>query len=83
MSKPNALSLIAAGWKNLVWPDKEVEKVARERAEICAKCPLLVSMAGKGICCYKCGCVIAAKVRSLDESCPVGKWRYYVKPNQS
>jgi hypothetical protein len=67
------LSQIYEGWKNLVFENPEVEKVAIPRLEICAKCPIRTNGAcdsSKG----GCGCVVSAKARCLDCKCPKGKW---------
>ena len=57
------------GWKNLVWKDKEVEKLAKTRAEICGKC-----YHNKLGVCVLCGCVLSAKVRSKESMCKINLW---------
>lgn len=42
------------------------------RQAICARCPLL--RRGAVDTCGDCGCVIVAKTRLPQESCPQGKW---------
>lgn len=66
------LSEIQDGWKNAIWKDEEVEKVALERATVCAKCP-----SNKGNACIECGCPLFAKTRSMKETnkCDLGKWK--------
>lgn len=49
--------------------DSEIEKVAQMRYSKCLECP-----EKKGENCSACGCLLAAKVRSLDASCPIYKW---------
>ena len=65
----NKLKEIYQGWKNLVWKDPEIEKIAKERALICARCPFNVDNK-----CNKCGCYLPAKTRSINSKCPDGKW---------
>lgn len=80
------LSNIIAGFGNLAFPDKEVEALAIKRAEICAECPaatktgmysMIVDNRTKdiqGMKCSDCGCNLSAKVRSVKDHCPRGKW---------
>lgn len=63
------LKSIYEGWKYLIWKDAEIEKMAKERAEICADC----QWSNLNIC-RQCGCIISAKVRSKIEKCPINKW---------
>lgn len=60
---------ITEGWKNLAFENPEVEKIAKDRATICADCPF----SSIGLC-TKCGCPLKAKTRSLQSKCPEGKW---------
>ena len=78
------ISNIAEGWKNYL-SGKTSEK-ERERASLCRDCPFAV--VGKfekllpdfqlkevqGLKCGKCTCSLVAKIRSKNESCPIGKW---------
>ena len=43
--------------------------LARERLKICVGCPKM----SKGVC-TSCGCVLQAKARLPEESCPLFKW---------
>lgn len=73
MIKIEQLGQIFEGWKNLIFEDPEVEKVALPRLEICAKCPIRTN----GVCDSTkggCGCNTAAKARCLTCKCPKGKW---------
>jgi len=63
----NKVKSIARGWSNVVWPDKEIEKIAYARIAICADCDCNI----KNLC-KDCGCWIPAKARSPDEKC--NKW---------
>jgi len=79
-------SNIVSGFTNLAFPNEEVEKIAKTRAEICAGCPFATktgmysvvrdnrTVTIQGMKCDKCGCNLSAKVRSIHDTCPVGKW---------
>jgi hypothetical protein len=71
MSWKDKLEVIIEGWGNAIWKNEEVEKIARERAEICAKCD-----SNTGWSCKECGCPLFAKTRSMkpDNKCDLGKW---------
>jgi len=78
----SSIKNILEGWKNVVWKNPKVEEVAKNRLEICGTCELNVD----GVCSKKkeiqykgelrrgCGCPLRAKLRSMDEECPLGKW---------
>ena len=80
------LAAIVSGFKNYMFPNKEMEEVALQRALICAACPLaevtilkqLLSDVNikeiEGLKCSVCGCILSAKVRQAYESCPKEKW---------
>lgn len=61
---------IVQGWKNYVFPDKVVEKKAKERLKICLGC----SKISKRYFCKICRCYMPAKVRSPKSNCPINKW---------
>tara|TARA_A100001201_G_C4075359_1_gene197170 strand:- start:388 stop:612 length:225 start_codon:yes stop_codon:yes gene_type:complete len=63
------LSEIFNGWKNVVFPNENVEKIAKARASICADCEYNVKSR-----CKKCGCPLIAKTRSMQSHCPLKKW---------
>lgn len=48
----------------------EVE-VAAERMDICRQCPQLIKAVNQ---CKECGCVMTAKTKLPNASCPLGKW---------
>ena len=67
------LGLILNGWKNVVWENPRIEKLAESRAKICAECHINVD----GYCNTQlggCGCPLIAKLRSEFDKCPQGKW---------
>lgn len=63
------LSEIKEGWKNYSFPNEQIEKEAKYKAEVCSQCPHSVL----GVC-TKCGCPLAAKTRSPQSVCPENKW---------
>jgi hypothetical protein len=79
---------IVDGFSYLIMTDPKVEEVAKERASICAKCPHASYIAGhkntvvveqkeytyKSMKCNACECALAAKVRAMDNHCPLNKW---------
>ena len=85
--KPDVvIANILDGFSHLAFPDKEVEKLAHKRANICAQCPFASKTAKysvvvdnrtkeiQGMACDACGCNLSAKVRSVRDYCPKGKW---------
>ena len=79
---------IVEGFSYLITPDERVEEIATNRAKICAGCPhakyinkklttVLVNgkpHSYKSMKCNQCGCALAAKVRSMNDYCPIGLW---------
>ena len=63
------LKQIVAGWWYVLFPDKEIELLASERAAVCSPCPH-----NTGTKCGLCGCPLTAKMRSPDSTCPDGRW---------
>ncbi len=64
---------ILDGFYNLIFPDNEVEEIAKKRLVICYECPIRTNNKcdkAKG----GCGCYLAAKTRSVNSSCPKNKW---------
>lgn len=79
------VSNIIKGWYYYVSNDTNVEKIATQRAKICAKCPHKSESKVfawvkdeveeiNGSICGKCSCPIAMKVRSINENCPINEW---------
>lgn len=66
--KKGRLSSIVQGWGNYLFPDPEVEKIAKIRALTCATCP-----SNKLNICTECTCPIPMKTRSMQENCH--KWK--------
>jgi hypothetical protein len=63
------MSEILNGWKNVVFPNKHTEQIAKARASICATCEHNVKSR-----CKKCGCPLIAKTRSMHSHCPLKLW---------
>ncbi len=82
------ISKIIDGWKNYTFQNKEVEKLAHDRASKCANCPhavygtyekLMPDYSLKkvqGMKCSLCGCPLSTKLRSTakDNKCDLNKW---------
>jgi hypothetical protein len=51
--------------------ERSSEEVKNERMEICRSCPFFIKITTQ---CSKCGCVMEAKTRLAEASCPVDKW---------
>lgn len=64
------LAEIYAGWKNHIFRNPEVEKLAKKRAKICVDCKQITKINT----CKICGCYISAKVRSPISKCPLRYW---------
>ncbi len=86
MSKLDKLKQIVEGWKNVIWENPQVERVAKERASICANCDFNVdnicdsnksgtTIHGNPV--NGCGCPLIAKTRSMATSCPKMLWFPY------
>ena len=65
------LNEIIIGWKNYIFPNKEVEKIATNRMITCLDCEKFKIKERK---CGICGCFMPAKVRNVDSTCPLNKW---------
>ena len=68
----NILEEIYNGWKNYIFQSPEVEKIAKERIQICVKNECNKFRRNKT--CSICGCYMPAKVRNLKSNCPLNKW---------
>ena len=67
--KKSKFRKIIDGWENYIFPDPEVEKVAKYRALRCATCDF-----NKMEICSKCNCPIIAATRSMDHDGTIGRW---------
>jgi hypothetical protein len=79
------ISNILEGWTNFMVKSEVTEHLAGERAKHCSVCPhakdrMLLSFLNdelkeiQGMGCNICGCPISAKIRSINEKCPLGLW---------
>lgn len=82
-NKRNKLQRIVEGYSNVIKTaigieDQNVEEIASNRTRICSLCeeikPLMKIGDNQLYKCGKCKCPIDAKVRSISENCPLGKW---------
>jgi hypothetical protein len=66
------LSEIFEGWKNLTFPNPQIEELAKKRISICVEnsCKKFK----KNNTCGMCGCYMPAKVRSRRSRCLKGLW---------
>lgn len=88
---------ILEGITNSVFVKEEVEKIAKERHEICKVCPKNSSNRDKegfepgkyfsslrpDEHCSVCACNIHAKTRSLHTACPLDKWKAVATPQEA
>lgn len=76
---------IISGWEKFIFKSEVTENMAIERAEFCAICPhnkhgKLSAFINdeiqqvKGNYCDICTCPLSAKIRSINEKCPINKW---------
>jgi hypothetical protein len=71
---------ILEGLKNYILKTEHAETISRTRMDICRECPLIdlkgasCFAPGTQPCCSSCGCSLEFKTRSLEDSCPEGKW---------
>jgi hypothetical protein len=80
------LKAILKGWENYIFTDPEIEVKAKERAKICAGCPM--SKKGtypqlmkdytlknvEGMVCGVCGCPLSTLLRQDEKKCELNKW---------
>jgi hypothetical protein len=52
--------------------ERSPETLQKERMAICKECPFFIKVTGQ---CSKCGCIMEAKTRLAEASCPVDKWQ--------
>lgn len=69
-NKTGRFRQIINGWSNLIFPNPEIEKIAKSRALVCATCDY-----NKINICMKCSCPIPAKTHSMESECELKKWR--------
>lgn len=80
---------IISGWKNDLFPAKELEKLIRqtqeERQTICKGCPFNSTPDKMNILstCKDCGCPLKKKTACLHCTCPQGKWLPVTKQEET
>lgn len=69
---------IFVAWKTAARPTPFQSKVAKDRLDVCIKCPFKKEIFEKkqwSAVCGKCGCPLKAKIFSQEISpCPMGYW---------
>lgn len=70
INKNHILVEIYEGWKNYIFPTPSIEKIAKDRIEICVQCDFF----NKRKICKKCGCYMPAKVRNPKSKCKLRSW---------
>lgn len=80
------LKAILKGWENYIFTDPEVEAKAKERAKICARCPMAKKGTYpqlmkdytlkdvEGMVCGVCGCPLSTLLRQDEKGCELNKW---------
>ena len=80
------LKAILNGWENYIFTDPAVEAKAKERAKICAGCPMakkgtytqLMKVYTlkdvEGMVCGVCGCPLSTLLRQDEKKCELNKW---------
>lgn len=80
------LKAILKGWENYIFPAPEVEAKAKERAKICANCPMAKKGTYQqlmndhtlkdveGMVCGVCGCPLSTLLRQDEKGCELNKW---------
>jgi len=51
--------------------DRVSDEAQKRRLSICKSCPFFIKITHQ---CSKCGCIMDAKTKLADASCPIGKW---------
>lgn len=67
------LEEIFLGWKNYIWPNKDIEVLAKKRIKICTDKSICDKLKANKRCAI-CGCFMPAKVRSPKSKCPRKFW---------
>ena len=81
-------SKIFEGVFNTIFKRRWIEKIAKERMEICSLCPSIdrigtsCEVPGTQPCCHLCGCKLTFKTRSLSSSCDDNRWKAHMTEDQ-
>ena len=79
---------ILQGWTNVAFKNEYFEKLAKERAKVCAGCEFFTTEYKfkkwtppennieeiRGMGCERCGCPLSSKLRQVLQECPEKKW---------
>jgi len=74
--------------KNSLFKKRAVEEIAKERMDICEKCPHIdregakCMIPGTAPCCGLCGCKLGFKTRSLASACDDKRWEAVLTENE-
>jgi hypothetical protein len=63
------LKEIYDGWKNVIFKNAKIEKLAKDRIKLCVGCDEFTKLKT----CKNCGCYMPAKVRSIKSKCNLNK----------
>lgn len=72
---------IFQGFWNYIFRKQYIEKISKERMEVCNSCDQLDTKGdnclweGTQPCCSECGCSLDIKTRSLSAECPLKHWK--------
>ena len=70
---------IFVAWKTAAKPSEAEAKIAKDRLNVCIKCPYKKEVFEKSkwaLLCGKCGCPLRVKVFSKEiNPCPMGYWK--------
>lgn len=88
--KINIKGILEGAW-NSVFVNKEIEKIAQQRNEVCKGCIMNSDHQKKhnkyktirpDFHCVSCGCDLHMKTRALSQSCPLGKWEAHLSQEE-
>jgi DNA-binding protein len=69
---------IITGYNRLINKNVETEELARNRMGKCISCKevrtLISTKDNKVLYCNICKCILQAKIRAVNEMCPINKW---------
>ncbi len=71
---------IFRGIRNSIIKKRKIERMYKQRKEICKKCPYIDNIGntclvkGTQPCCALCGCSLKFKLRDPESECDAGKW---------
>jgi hypothetical protein len=82
-------SQIYEGWKNNLFPAKEmksyIKEISNERMAICEGCEMISTKhetIRPDVHCVECGCTLSAKTKCLSCFCPKRKWEAVISSRE-